>query len=147
MCKCPTSVNNSEKCILLPKPCPLMWHLVHGNRVRNGWYRWPKTCKICLPTAMESVVLRYNTITQTIINIAHILVTKVHIFQIMANQNYSQTEGSLEYHKLDKSGYACKKYTILSKNRTKLVLWRKNGCWGGKKYIVAPAYHWCHMPS
>ena len=44
-----TTVHNSEIYIWLPKPCPLMWHLVHRNHVRNGWERWPETCKICLP--------------------------------------------------------------------------------------------------
>ena len=45
MCKYPTIVNNSEIYILLPKPCPWMWHLMCGNRVRNGSDRKPKTGK------------------------------------------------------------------------------------------------------
>ena len=44
----PTTVNNSEIYILLPKPCPLMWHLVCGNPVRNGQDNWSKRCQICL---------------------------------------------------------------------------------------------------
>ena len=45
VCKYPTTVNNFEIYILLPKPCPWMWHLMCGNRVRNGSDRKPKTGK------------------------------------------------------------------------------------------------------
>ena len=45
VCKYPTTVNNSEIYILLPKPCPWMWHLMCGNRVRDGSDRKPKTGK------------------------------------------------------------------------------------------------------
>ena len=40
-----TTVNNSEIYILLPKPCPWMWHLMCGNHVRNGSDRKPETGK------------------------------------------------------------------------------------------------------
>ena len=43
MCKYPITVIKSEICILLPKPYSLMWHLVCGNRVRNGRNRRPQT--------------------------------------------------------------------------------------------------------
>ena len=49
LCKYPTTVNNSEIYILLPKPCPRMWHLMCGNHVRNGSDRRPETGKICSP--------------------------------------------------------------------------------------------------
>ena len=45
VCKYPTTVNNSEIYILLPKPCPWMWHLMCGNRVRFGSDRMPETGK------------------------------------------------------------------------------------------------------
>ena len=45
VCKYPTTVNNSEINILLPKPCPWMGHLICGNRVRNGSDRKPETGK------------------------------------------------------------------------------------------------------
>ena len=45
VCKYPTTVNSSEIYILLPKPCPWMWHLICGNCVRNGSDRKPKTGK------------------------------------------------------------------------------------------------------
>ena len=45
--KYPTTVNNPEIYILLPKPCPWMWHLMCGNRVRNGSDRKPETGKTC----------------------------------------------------------------------------------------------------
>ena len=45
MCKYPTTMNNSEIYILLPKPCPWMWHLLCGNRERNGSDRKPETGK------------------------------------------------------------------------------------------------------
>ena len=45
--KYPTTVNNPEIYILLPKPCPWMWHLMCGNCVRNGSDRKPETGKIC----------------------------------------------------------------------------------------------------
>ena len=49
VCKYPTTVINSEIYILLPKPCPWMWHLVYGDHVRNGGDRKPETGKICSP--------------------------------------------------------------------------------------------------
>ena len=45
VCKYPTTVNNSEIYILLPKPCPWMWHLICGNRARNGSDRKPEIGK------------------------------------------------------------------------------------------------------
>ena len=45
LCKYPTTVNNSEICIFLQKPCPLMWYLTRGNHVRNGRDR----CTVPLP--------------------------------------------------------------------------------------------------
>ena len=45
VCKYPTTVNKSEINILLPKPYSVMWHLVRGNRVRNGRDRRPKHVK------------------------------------------------------------------------------------------------------
>ena len=36
VCKYPTTVNESELYILFSKPYSLIWHLVRGNRVRNG---------------------------------------------------------------------------------------------------------------
>ena len=45
VCKYQTIVNNSEIYILLPKPCPWMWHLMCGNRVRNGSDRKSETGK------------------------------------------------------------------------------------------------------
>ena len=45
VCKYPTTANNSEIYVLLPKPCPWIWHLMCGNRVRNGSNRKPETGK------------------------------------------------------------------------------------------------------
>ena len=50
VCKYPTTVNKSEICILLLKPYSLMWHLVCGNRVRNGRDRRPETRRMSSPT-------------------------------------------------------------------------------------------------
>ena len=47
VCRYPTTVNNSEIYILLPKPCSWMWHLMCGNRIRNGSDRKPETGKTC----------------------------------------------------------------------------------------------------
>ena len=47
VCKYPTTVNNSEIYILLPKPYPWMWHIMCGNRVRNGSGRKSETDKTC----------------------------------------------------------------------------------------------------
>ena len=33
VCKYPNTVNNSEICILLPKPCPWMWHLMCESKI------------------------------------------------------------------------------------------------------------------
>ena len=41
----PTTVNNSEVFILLPKPCPLVWHLVCGNPVKIAETDGPKHAK------------------------------------------------------------------------------------------------------
>ena len=41
----PATVNNSEMYSLLSKPCPWMWHLMSGNRVRNGSDRKHETGK------------------------------------------------------------------------------------------------------
>ena len=49
VCKYPTTVNNSEIYILLPKSSPWMWHLICGNRVRNASDREPETDKTRLP--------------------------------------------------------------------------------------------------
>ena len=49
VCKYPTTVNNSEIYILLLKLCHWMWHLMCGNRVRNGSERQPETGKTRSP--------------------------------------------------------------------------------------------------
>ena len=65
VCKYPITVIKSEMYILLPKPYSLMWHLVHGNRVKNGRDRRPETSQMCSPKvtllkiSMDSV--QYNT--------------------------------------------------------------------------------------
>ena len=64
VCKYPTTVNKSEIYILLPKPYPLMWHLVRRNRVRNCHDRRPETCRrspkvALLKNLLDSV--QYNT--------------------------------------------------------------------------------------
>ena len=40
--KYPTSMNNSEIYVLLPKPCSFMWNHLLGNCLRNGRDRRPK---------------------------------------------------------------------------------------------------------
>ena len=45
VCKYLLTVNNSEINILLPKPCPWMWHLMCRNCVRFGSIRKPETGK------------------------------------------------------------------------------------------------------
>ena len=65
VCKYSTTVNKSEINILFPKPYSLMWHLVRGNRVRNGHDRRPETRRMRSPKVallkipMDSV--QYNT--------------------------------------------------------------------------------------
>ena len=40
VCKYPTNMNYHEICMLLPKPCPWMWHLMCG--AIPWWRLWPK---------------------------------------------------------------------------------------------------------
>ena len=49
VCKYPAIVNKSQIYTLLPKPYSLMWHIVRGNRVRNGRDRTPETRRMRSP--------------------------------------------------------------------------------------------------
>ena len=68
MCKYPTTVNNSEIYILLPKPCPWMWYLMCGNRVRfgsNGKPEIGKTRSLKLALLKIAIGAALYTTTQT----------------------------------------------------------------------------------
>ena len=61
----PTTKKNSDILILLSKLCPFIWHLVSGNRVRNGRDSGPKYAKLfCLKLHFSKIPMdsvQWNT--------------------------------------------------------------------------------------
>ena len=66
VCKYPITVIKSEIYILFPKPYPLMWYLVHGNRVRNARNRSPQTRRMRSPkVALLKIVCTVRSTTRS----------------------------------------------------------------------------------